>query len=92
MSYAASHVLWLVPWLDRLKAVFSNEESYELDSMSRCSWRILSKAGKTLHCLNSNQPTLQIILSKKAFGFALKTIGSPHPPLGSSTNAFRSGP
>lgn len=53
---ALAYVLW---W-DRLKTVFSNEQGYELESLPVCSGRSCFKTSKTLCCLKSSWPTLQV--------------------------------
>ena len=54
MGYAASHVLWLGSLVRQaeLKAVFSKEWYYAIDSLPRHSKRSSSKEGRALYLLS----------------------------------------
>lgn len=73
-----------VACLDRLKAVFSNEWGYDLDSLPGHSGRSNFKTSKVLYCHNSSWPTPPVPFPNKATNFALQTIISDFPSFSSS--------
>lgn len=85
MGYSTPGVLWLDSLVRQLKAVFSNEQGYKLNSLSGCSERSSSKTGKAFCCLNSSHRTSHVPRLRRSPGFALQTIGSICPSLSLST-------
>lgn len=58
---------------------------YELEPLPRYSGRNSSKTSKTLCCLNSGQPTLQVPSLNRTTVFVMQTVSSVFPYLSSST-------
>lgn len=56
MRYVAPAVLWLDSLVRHLKAIFSNEPGYKLNSLPGCNERWSSETGQAVRCLNSSHP------------------------------------
>lgn len=63
--------------MDSLKAILSDELSYELDSLPGCSGKSNVKTGEILCYLKLIH--IPSSLAKKVIGFALQTLGSACP-------------
>lgn len=73
----------LLPWSDKLKAVFNNDKCYKLDSLPRSSGKDSFKTIKSLFAVLT-QLTPQVSWLNRGTGFAQQTISSVCPSLGLS--------